>query len=290
MHRPPAAAAVLACAGVIASCGGGDEDRDPPAEPPAELLATAVANPATSGDADIDLNVVLEGSSPLAGTTTVSAEGEFALDEAGGLPSFDFTTDAEVAGFGLDVDLVSTGDDAYVVFFGENYRVGPELTAEIEDSLLQGGTAAGGLGLDVAGWFKNPQYAGSESVGGTDTELIEGTLDAKAAGEDLAALAAAVGAPRLVEALAAGAGSGPIEAWVAYDDKTIRRLRLQFPFTVPLAQQQAVGQISGGAVTLDAEISDVGADVTVEPPEGGGFQPIEQLIGRLQDLASLGGL
>ena len=67
MHRPPAAAAVLACAAVIASCGGGDEDRDPPAEPPAELLATAVANPATSGDADIDLNVVLEGSSPLGG-------------------------------------------------------------------------------------------------------------------------------------------------------------------------------------------------------------------------------
>lgn len=254
------------------------------------MLATAVANPATSGDADIDLNVVLEGSSLLAGTTTVSAEGEFALDESGGLPSFDFTTDAEVAGFGLDVDLVSAGDDAYVVFFGENYRIGPELTAEIEDSLLRGGTAAGGLGLDVAAWFKDPQYAGTESVGGTDTELIEGTLDAKAAGEDLAALAGAVGAPPLVEALAAGAGSGPVEAWVAYDDKTIRRLRLQFPFTVPLAQQQVVGGISGGAVTLDAEISDVGADVTIEPPEGGGFQPIEQLIGRLQDLASLGGL
>ena len=43
-------------------------------------------------------------------------------------------------------------------------------------------------------------------------------------------------------------------------------------------------------MTIDAEISDVGADVTIGVPEGGGFQPIEDLTGRLESLASLGGL
>ena len=127
-------------------------------------------------------------------------------------------------------------------------------------------------------------------MAGTETERIEGTLDARAAAADLSGLLAALGAPGLVRELAAGAGDGPVEAWVAFDDHTIRRLRAQFPFTVPPARQAAAGEISGGAVTLDAQISDVGAEVSVEPPPGGGFQPIEDLIERLRDLASLGGL
>ncbi|MDP9189923.1 MAG: hypothetical protein M3O25_11795 [Actinomycetota bacterium] len=286
---PPLTALVLAVSSIVTACGGGEE-HEQPSEPPAELLAGAVANPARSGDSEIELDLALEGSSLLAGTTTVDAEGPFALEQAGGLPSFDLTVDAEVAGFGLDLDLVSTGDDAFLVFFGENYRVGPELVAEASAALGSAQGPGGGLGLDVASWFRNPGYAGSESVAGTDTERIEGTLDSDAAAADLADLAGGIGAPPLVGALASGAESGPIEAWVAYDDKTIRRLRVQFPFTVPPAQQAHAGGISGGAVTLDAEISDVGAEVTVEPPEGGGFQPIEQLIDRLQDLASFGGI
>ena len=175
-RRLAAATAALACAALIAACGG-DEERDPPSQPPAELLATAAANPPASGEARILLEAQLEGSSALAGTVAVDASGPFALDEAGGLPSFDFTTDAEVAGFGVDADLVSTGDDAFIVFFGENYRVGPELTAQIEDTLAAGTDQAGGLGIDLAGWVTDPVYAGSEDVAGTETVRIEGTLD-----------------------------------------------------------------------------------------------------------------
>lgn len=284
--RSAAAATLLAIA--LSACGGGS-DPEQPSERPDELLRQAVANPATSGEAAIDVDATLKGDSLLAGATGAELQGPFALDEAGGLPSFDFELDANVAGFGVDGELVSTGEDAFVVFFGENYRVGAARVAELERGLLaardEGGSPS--LALEVDKWFSDPRYAGSEEVGGTETERIEGTLDSRAAAQDLSGLMAALGAPPLIRELAAGAGDGPVEAWVAYDDHTIRRLRAQFPFTVPAARQAEAGGISGGAVTLDAEISDVGADVSVEPPEGGGFQPVEQLIQRLQSLAGL---
>jgi hypothetical protein len=284
----PAAVAVLSVA-LLAGCGGGDSDHEPPSESPEELLREAVANPATSGEAEIDVDATLKGDSLLVGATGAELEGPFALDGAGGVPSFDFELDAEVAGFGVDGELASTGEDAFVVFFGENYRVGADRVAELERGLLAARDEGGppSLALEVDKWFSDPRYAGSEEVGGTETERIEGTLDSGAAAQDLSGLMAALGAPPLFRELAAGAGDGPVEAWVAYDDHTLRRLRAQFPFTVPPARQVEAGGISGGAVTLDAEISDVGADVSVEPPEGGGFQPIEQLISRLQSLAGL---
>ncbi len=287
--RPPIAC-TLAAALLLASCG--ESDPEQPSEPPAELLREAVANPASSGESAIGVAVVAEGDSLLAGSTSVDLRGPFQLDEAGGVPSFDFALDAEVAGFGVDGSVVSTGEDAYVVFFGENYRVGPERFAELERGLLAAREEGGppSLALEVDKWFVDPRYAGSDEVGGTDTERIEGTLDSRAAAQDLSGLLAGLGAPALVRELAAGVGDGPVEAWVAYDDHTIRRLRAQFPFTVPAARQAAAGGVSAGAVTLDAEISDVGAEVSIEPPPGGGFQPIEDLIAELRDLASLGGL
>lgn len=284
-----AAGALLACllgAG-LAACGGGEPET--PSEPPAELLARAAANPASSGEARIGVDAVLRGDSLLAGPGAAELEGPYALDPGGGLPSFEFELDTELAGFGVDAELVSTGEDAFVVFFGENYRVGPERVARLERELGAAGERGGrpSHGLDPASWFRHPRYAGSEDVAGTETERIVGRLDAHAAAEDLSGLLAALGAPGLVRELGAGAGDGPIEAWVAYEDDTIRRLRARIPFALAPARRRAAGGISGGSIAIDAEISDVGTEVEIEPPPGGGFQPIEQLIGRLQSLSAL---
>ena len=285
----PLALAALALAAGAAISGCGDE-RGAPEQPPAELLRTAAADPARSGEAQVDLELRLDGSSLLAGVTRVHLDGPFELADDRGLPSFGFALEAEVAGFGVDGELVSTGDDAFVVFFGENYRVGPERVAAIESQLAAATGGGAGLGLDIADWFEQPRYAGEEEVAGAEAERIEATLRTEAVARDLSGLAGAIGAPAIVEALAAGAEPGPIEAWVAFDDSTVRRLRTQFPFTVPVAQRSSTQGITGGVVSLDAEISEVGAEVEIEPPPGGGFQPIEQLARRLRDLASLGGL
>ena len=282
--RPILAALVLALA--VTSCGGGDEPETPD-ESPAKLLTEAFASPARSGEAVADLKLALEGLPVLRDPITANVGGPFELAADGGLPSFDLALDGSVAGFGVDGELVSTGEDAFVVFFGENYRVGAERVAAAEGRLAAGG-GAGGLGLDPASWFESPRYAGSEDVEGTDAEKIEAGLDPAAMAEDVSAAANALGAPALIGALASGAGPGEIEAWVAYDDHTVRRLRMAFPFQVPPGQRRLAAGATGGTVQLGVELTDIGAEVEIAPPEGGGFQPIDQLIGRLRDLASLG--
>ena len=167
MSRAAAGVAALAGALVLAACGGGDEDHPTPTEPPAELLEQAAANPASSGEAAIDIDMDLEGDTILAGAAGFEATGPFDLGDGTGLPAFELDGEGAAAGFGIDADLISTGDDAFVIFFGENYRVGPERFAEAEAALAEASGGAGGIGLDVAGWFRDPSYAGSEEVGGT---------------------------------------------------------------------------------------------------------------------------
>jgi hypothetical protein len=286
-HKIGLCVAVLAAA-ALAGCGGGEPD--PPDEPPAQLLAEALANPVTSGESSIDLDLDLEGSSFFAGEASAQLEGPFMAADGGGVPSFDLSMEAEVAGFGVDGELVSTGDDAFVVFFGENYRVGAERVGELDRRLrdLAGPEGTPSVfGLQVAEWFQRPRYAGAEDVGGTETEKIEADLDSAVVAEQLGALAESLGAPALVTALARGAEPGVAEAWIAFDDRTIRRLRVQFPFTVPRDLRGTSAGITGGTATLEVEVSDVGKEVEVEQPEGGGFQPIDQLIDRLTDLAGL---
>jgi hypothetical protein len=272
-------AALLAVS--ISACGG--SDPEPPDEPPAALLREAAANLPASGEAEIGVDVVLEGDSLLSGPVAVALDGPFALDPAGGLPRFDFEADAEVAGFGLDGAVVSTGDDAFVVFFGENYRVGPERTAELEDSLQA--ARSEGAALRAGEWVRKPAYDGTEEVGGVDAVRITGTVDPEAVMRDLEGLASALGTPP--GAVRSGAlSAGPAEAWVALDDRTLRRIRVQLTFEASDGVRARYG-VAAGALTLDAEVSDIGAEVTIEPPPGGGFQPIEDLTGRIESLAGL---
>lgn len=271
----------------LSACG--EAEPETPAEPPAQLLSQTFANPASSGEAVVDFQLTLEGQALLTDPITANLQGPFELASDGGLPAFDLALDGSAAGFGIDGDLISTGEDAFVVFFGENYRVGAERVAAAE-ARLAASPGTGGLGLKPASWFEAPRYAGAEEVEGTDTERIEAQLDSAAMAADVSTTASTLGAPALVGVLASGAGPGEIEAWVAYDDHTVRRLRVAFPFDVPPRQQKLAGGATRGTVGLGIEITDVGAEVEIGVPAGSGFQPIDELIRRLRDLASLGGL
>ena len=283
-RRAVLALALALLAPVLGGCGG----NETPSEPPAQLLRAAAEDPPASGRAEIELHASLAGDSLLAGDAGLRLEGPFELGSPGEPPRFDFEMDAEVAGFGVDGQLVSIGDDAFVGFFGENYRVGAERFGEVEQRLRSAADRGEGVDLDPILWLEQPRYAGEDEVAGTAAERIEAGVRGDLGARDLAAFASAFGLPGL-EGLR-GAGGGSAEVWVAYDDRTIRRLRLEFPFAVPAELRALARGISGGSVTLDAEVSDVGAEVEIEPPAGGGFQPIEQLLRRLGDLASLGGL
>jgi hypothetical protein len=282
--RAAAAAILAAVLTAFAGCGGGEPEA--PDEPPAELLREAAATPPASGQAELDLALDLEGQGLLAGPSSVAAEGPFDHGD-GGLPRFELSGEAEVGGFGIEGAVVSTGDDLFVDFFGELYRVGSARVAAAESRLAE----AGGAGLDVAAWIADPTYGEIEEVGGADAQEVQGTLQSDAvAASTLVVLAEVVGAPGLLQAAAQGARPGPAEVWIALDDTTVRRVRVELPFTVPSELLVATRGITGGTVDLEVEIGDVGAEVEIEPPAGGGFKPIESLISELRGLARLGGL
>ena len=275
----------LALAALAASCG--DSDPQPPDEPPGALLREAAANPPASGRAKIAVDALLAGDSLISGPAALRLEGPYALDPVGDLPSFEFAMDAEVAGFGVDGSLVSTGDDAFVVFFGENYRVGVGRTAELERR-LRGATPGGdgGLGLRFDDWIRDPEYGEVEDVGGTDAVRVSGLTDPDAAFGSLIGLADQLGVPA-GPLTVSEVSSGPADAWIALEDRMLRRIRIQLEWAIPPSMRSQAGGVAGGALTLDAEVSDVGAEVTVEPPPGGGFQPIEDLTDRISGLIGL---
>jgi hypothetical protein len=273
----------------LAACGGNSEPAEP-SEPPAQLLARAAAHPAESAVATIQADLSLDGNSLLAGDSSLDLHGPYRLDP-GGLPSFDFDLDAEVAGFGIDGSVVSTGDDAFVVFFGENYRLGAKRYATLERGLKAAREEGGppSLSLDPVTWFEDPRYAGAEDVAGTECERIDGKLNARAAQRDLTGLLAGLGASSGLRTAVRPAGAGSVSAWVAFDGDTIRRISLEAPIQVQSARIGGAGDPRWvlGQLTLDAQISSVGTDAAIEPPPGGGFQPIERLIERIDDLAGL---
>jgi hypothetical protein len=240
-------AALAALALLLVSCGG--EDEPPPPELSADqMLDRAFERLPASGIAAIDLDALL----PQDPTEPVAAqlEGPFS-NEGGAVPSFDLEGEAEAMGFGVEVSLVSTGDDAFVVFFGENYRVGRDRVAAL-------GQRTGGV--DPRAWFGRSRHAGTEEVDGAETYRIEAPLNTQEVRADLRRLGlGGVDSSRLE--------GGTSETWVGVDDGVIHRLRL-----------------TSEALNLDLVLSELGESQTIEPPPGGGFQPIDDLLDRIPGL------
>ena len=242
-----AVAALAALALLLASCGG-DEEPPPPELSAQAMLDRAFERLPTSGRAEVDVDAQL----PQDPSQRVAAQLEGPFDNSGGpVPSFDLEGEAQAAGFGVDLRLVSTGEDAFVVFFGENYRVGADRVAAI-------GQRSGGI--DPRAWFGSPRHAGTDEVAGVDSYRIEAPVDADALAADLSGLG---GAPADLAALE----GGTIEAWVGVEDGVFQRLGL-----------------TSDALELDLELADLGEPQEIEPPPGGGFQPIEDLLERIPGL------
>jgi hypothetical protein len=245
-RRLPAALCAAALALGAPACGGGDDEPAAPDVPADEMLDRAFERLPRSGVASVDLEAVLPGGP--AEAVAAQLEGPFETS-SGGLPGFDLEGEAQAAGFGVDLRLVATGGDAYVVFFGENYRVGPEGVAELERRTA---------GVDPRSWFGSARHAGSEELDDTDVYRVDASLRADRVAADFAAAGLGDGVD------VSGLQGGTATALIGVDDGVIRGVR-----------------VSSEAVGLDVELSDLGEAQSIEPPPGGGFQPIEDLLERI---------
>jgi hypothetical protein len=149
-------------------------------------------------------------------------------------------------------DLPRFGIDGTVVLLGDRLYVvffGENYRADAA-TLAALRERLGALGLDPREWFPDPGYDGVEETGGRDSVRIVSPLGGRA---------------RLGELAGTELRGGTAEAWVSLEGDSLLRLR----FSVPRSGELDVLVESGGVVAA---------------PEGGGFQPLDQLLDRLGSL------
>lgn len=269
MLRPTAIAGLLALA-MLQGCGGGDPPSQPEG-PPRALLERALAQPLESGEVEIDAEVALEGSSLLEEPARFSASGPFGLRGAA-VPRFALEFDASVAGYGVDGELISDGEDGYVVFFGENYRLGTDHIDTADRRLAQ--AVAGGLDAEPSSWIEAPGYDGTEQVDGEHCHRLLGPLRVAALRADLAEISTLVGLDS-ADAIARRLESGVIRFLVADGDGSLCGFSVDARLAGP------------GELELDVRLSELGEPQEIERPEGGGFQAVEELLARFERVAGV---
>jgi hypothetical protein len=246
-------AIVCASAG-LAACGDGEERRQVDAE---ALLDSAFARPVESAITGVDFVAGAEAVPSLSVPVRISLDGPYVSGRGVGAPSVDWALDAEVAGFGVEGELVSTGENVFLSVFGDNYQLGREAVAAR-------GRVLADPGLDPRSWFGSATYEGDEDVEGTAAARISAPLRGAQLAADLRGLGDRLGLPPVRPV----AATGTIEAWIGIDDEAVRRLRVD----------------AGQALGLDIVLSEIGEPQVITIPEGGGFKPIGDLLASLQDL------
>ena len=242
------------CAGLaLSSCGeDGEERRRVDAE---ALLDSAFRDPIGSAVAAIDIAAGAE-AVPLSVPVTLSLNGPY-VGGGEGVPRVDWALEAEVAGFGVDGELVSTGENVYLSVFGDNYQLG-------RDAVAARGQALARPGLDPRSWFGPATYGGDEEVAGTETARIDAPLRGARLTADLEELSGRLGLPQGRPPVL----RGTIQAWIGVDDEIVRELRID----------------AGEDLAANVVLSDLGEPQEITIPEGGGFKPIGDLLSSLQEL------
>jgi hypothetical protein len=277
-------AALLVLSVAVAGCGqdgtgsgaGGD---------PRKLLADAFDNEVVRATVDMKLELRLEGGDLLKGPFRLTLKGPYA-DNGDRLPSFDWDVAVAQSGFGLSGGLVSTGDNVWVRFRGESYEVGEELVAQLNRYLeREAGRERHGtlrsLGIDASRWIRTPELAGGGEVGGAEVTKVSGDVDVVRVVEDF--LSVSSGAFDLGPAerrdIERAVEKAEAEVYVADEDHTMRRLRLEVEFDVPESRRAALGGLEAGRLVFDSSTTDVGEKQEIHAPKDA--KPLDELLGEL---------
>jgi hypothetical protein len=284
-----ATALALACALLVAACGGGGNSEDPQ-----QVLNQTFSNPTPIQSGTFDLDVKIEtsgGSNP--GKVEAKLGGRFQSRPNGQFPLFDVdvslkadSADQSFAGTG---GLTSTGDQAFVKFQGTEYAVPRQLYDEFVTTYtqLQGQNAGQGTGLlgrlniDLGSWLTDLSNEGTDDVEGQKTIHISGKANVQQIVADLKTIAQragnTVGNINLdqLNQLNDTIQSGDVDVYSGESDKLLRRLGLSFELKPPPGTPGAPDSLS---LDLELNLADVNKPQTIQAPANA--QPLRDLLGQ----------
>ena len=235
----------------------------------------------------------LSAESPM-GNMGVSLTGPYASNGKDELPNADLRLKVEGAGpQPMEARLISTKDNAFVVYDGVTYEVGTDKIAQLKAQSKSGKRTTpdvAALMQQMKSWFPDTSTQEDADLDGEAVTRVTGTMDLAEALKgfmDIAKQSAAAD-PQAAKALEQGSGgTGQVEKFlsdphftldVAKSDGTLRRVA---------AETELKGVPGGGKIAFSLQFKEVGKPVTVQPPAGG--RPIEELGQKLGALgAALG--
>src|SRR3954452_11544938 len=162
--------------GVLAACGSGSSADVK------DTLDKAFSTPIHSARIDLELTLKLNGVKQLNGPVKLSVQGPYETGGQQTIPKADWDISASAAGQNFTAGFISTGDDAWVAFQGQNYEVGKAAVAQINQQIKQaaGSNKKKGLsqfGIDARNWLTDAKDEGSEKIAGVDTDHVSAALD-----------------------------------------------------------------------------------------------------------------
>lgn len=314
-HRVRTVVALLALALAavgFSACGGGDSGSGGGGGDTAgvETLLTQTftgTHKMESGKANLVLKVTAEGDDSIRGPIELKVSGPFQTAGKDELPKFDLALDIHAQGQGFSAGIASTSDRLFVKFGGTAYEVPETLVAQMKQSFGSGSSSKSGLSLDSLGidpmsWLEDPELAGTETVGGVETEHITSKLDVNALLDDIDGVlakvkdqlpaAAATGQPipdRIPEdtrkQIEDAVKDATVDIWTGKDDKTLRKLVVTVAVEPP-ASSDGPDSLD---ISLTFELTDLNEPQSISAPAT--TRPLSELLGQLQGLlgGALGG-
>src|SRR3954447_17101626 len=282
--------------GVVAACGSGSSADVK------DTLDKAFSTPIHTARIDLELTLKLDGIKELNGPVKLSVQGPY---ETGGnqtIPKADWDIAASASGQNFSAGFISTGDDAWVGFQGQNYEVGEQAVAQINRQIKQaaGQNKQKGLsqfGIDPSSWLKDAKDEGDEKVAGVDTNHVSAALDVGKLLDDLNKVVKQAGGTTGASAQITEDQKKQIQdvvknprfdVYAGKDDNVIRRLSADLSFTVPSDKQAQVGGLKSGTLSFSIEFADVAKPQTITAPENA--KPLSELTSQLGGLGNvLGG-
>src|SRR3954470_18332131 len=161
---------------VFAACGGGSSGDVK------DTLDKAFSTPINSARIDLEVALKVDGVKQLNGPVKLSVQGPYESGGSQTIPKADWDVAASASGQNFSAGFISTGDNAWIGFQGQNYEVGKAAVAQINQQIKQaaGQNKQKGLsefGIDPKTWLKDPKDEGDEKVAGVETHHVSAALD-----------------------------------------------------------------------------------------------------------------
>jgi hypothetical protein len=265
--------ALVCSLALVAGCGGSSH----PEVNPEVMLDSAAAHPIAAARTDIDLRLQVRGVPRLSEPLHLRLEGGYVSGGRRQVPSFDWRFTASALGFPVGGRVVSTGHNAYLSVYGDNYEIGSGEVAAANEWISRTDESNEPLDLRPRDWFGRARVEGQGNEGGADCERIAAPLRAVALSGDLEELSAALGmsSPPTVR--------GTVRGCVGFDDRVFHEFGVDAEVGIPVADRQRLGGATSARVELDIVNGDVGEQQRISVP-GGSYRPIRDLFLTLNDL------